>query len=62
MPAYNISERLIDLKEEMNELKANNLRYWAQSKHSSLEKSAHALRLDRLLLIKEKFADLKLAG
>jgi hypothetical protein len=50
------------LKEEMNELKANNLRYWAQSKHSSLEKSAHALRRDRLLLIKEKFSDLKRAG
>ena len=43
LPADNISERLVDLKEAMNKLKADNLRYWAKSHRTELEKAAHAL-------------------
>lgn len=58
LPTNNISERLVDLKAEMSELKINNLRYWAQSQRFDLDKSAHGLRQDRLLLIKQEFSDM----
>jgi hypothetical protein len=54
----NISGRRVDLKEEMNELKANNLRYEADNRHTQQEKAAHALRQDQLLLIKEELSNM----
>jgi hypothetical protein len=58
MPANNISERLVDLKEEMNVLKAKNLRYKAYNRHTQQEKAAHALRRDQLLLIKQELSNM----
>ena len=58
LPANNISKRLVDLKEEMNQLKTTSLRYWAKGRRTKLEKSAHALRKDRLLLIKEELLNM----
>jgi hypothetical protein len=58
MPADNISERFVDLKEEMNELKSKNLQYWAKSHRTELEKSAHALRQDQLLGIKQELSNM----
>lgn len=57
MPA-NISERLADLKEEMNELNSKNLRYWAKGRHTYLEKTAHAQRKEQLLMIKEELSNM----
>jgi hypothetical protein len=54
----NISERLVGLKEEMNELKAKNLQYWAKSHRSEREKAAHALRQDQLIAIKQKLSNM----
>ena len=56
LPVNNISERLVDLKEEMNELKTTNLRYWAKGHHTEPEKAAHALRQDQLLIIKQELS------
>jgi hypothetical protein len=58
MNTNGISERLAGLKEEMTVLKIGNLRYWAKSPHTELEKSAHAFRRDRLLVIKQEFSDM----
>lgn len=58
MPANNISERFVDLKEEMNELKSKNLQYWAKSHRTELERSAHALRQDQLLGLKQELSNM----
>jgi hypothetical protein len=58
MDANYISERLADMRQEMNDLKATNVRYWVKSSHTALDKSAHALRLGRLLGIKEALSDM----
>jgi len=58
LPVNNISERLVDLKEEMNELKATNLRYWAKGHHTELEKAAHAHRQEQLLDIKQELSNM----
>ena len=54
-----ISERLAGLREEMNELKTKNLQYWAKGQHTSLDRSAHALRQERLLMIKQELSEMK---
>jgi hypothetical protein len=53
-----VSQRLAGLKEEMAVIKVGNLRYWANSPHTELEKSAHAFRRDRLLVIKQEFSEM----
>jgi hypothetical protein len=58
LPPITIFERIAGLKEEMKELQAANLRYWAQSQRSPLDKTAHAFRHDRLLAIKEEFSEM----
>jgi hypothetical protein len=54
----NISEHLGGLREELNELKLKNLRYWAKGQHTALDKSAHALRQRQLLGIKQELSDM----
>ncbi len=46
------------LKEEMSDLKISNARYWSRKEHTTLDKSASALRQSRLLEIKRELADL----
>ena len=58
MDANYISERLADMRQEMNDLKAANARYWVKNPHTVLDKSAHALRQGRLLGIKEELSDM----
>ena len=58
LDANYISERLADMRQEMNDLKATNARYWVKSSHTALDKSAHALRQGRLLGIKEELSDM----
>jgi hypothetical protein len=53
-----ISERLASLKGEMSDLRVANARYWSRQGRTALDKSASALRLERLLQIKQELADL----
>jgi hypothetical protein len=54
-----LSECPPGLREEMDELKVSNLRYWAKGQHTALEKAAHALRQTRLRGIKQELSDMK---
>jgi hypothetical protein len=56
MDANYISERLSSLKNEMNDLRGTNARYWNRKVHTPLQKSASALRHDRLVEIKLELA------
>ena len=38
-----LSERLARMRQEMNDVKIINARYWVKSPHTALDKSAHAL-------------------
>jgi hypothetical protein len=58
LPVNSISERLVELKQEMNELKATNLRYWARGRHTDLDKAAHAQRQEQLLVIKQELSNM----
>ena len=58
MDANHISERLASMRQEMNDLRVINARYWVKSPHTVLDKSAHALRQGRLLGIKEELSDM----
>jgi len=58
MDANNISERLASMKREINDLKVINARYCVRSPHTALDKSAHALRRERLLGIKQELSDM----
>ena len=58
MDANHISERLASVRQEMNDLRVINARYWVKSPHTVLDKSAHALRRRRLLGIKEELSDM----
>jgi hypothetical protein len=58
MDANYISERLFSLKNEMSNLKVTNARYWVRKGHTPLQKSASALRHDRLVEIKLELADM----
>jgi hypothetical protein len=42
----------------MSDLGVNNIRLWAKSRHTVLDKSAHALRQERLLGIKQELSDM----
>jgi hypothetical protein len=52
MDANHISKRLASMRQEMSDLGTSNTRYWSKSSHTALEKSASALRHDRLVEIK----------
>ena len=56
--ANHISERLSSLRNEMSELRVTNALYLNRKGHAALEKSASALRRDRLVEIKLELADL----
>ena len=58
LDANYISERLSSLKNEMSDLRVTNARYWNRNGHTALQKSASALRHDRLEEIKLELADL----
>ena len=58
MDANHISERLASMRQEMNDLRVINARYWVKSPHTVLDKSARALRQGRLLGIKEELSDM----
>jgi hypothetical protein len=58
MDANYVSERLTSLKNEMSDIKVSNARYWNRMGHTALEKSASALRRDRLVEIKLELADM----
>jgi hypothetical protein len=59
MDANHISERLSSLKSEISDLKVSNARYWNRTGHTALEKSASALRRDRLVEIKLELSDMR---
>jgi hypothetical protein len=58
LDAHYISERLFSLKQELSDLKVINARYWSQSGHTALQKSARALHQEHLLHIKRELSDL----
>ena len=58
MDPNHISERLASLKNEMSDLRVANARYWNRKGHTSLQKSASALRHDRLVEIKLELLDM----
>src|SRR5256885_17242107 len=57
--ANHISERLANLKREMSDLRVANARYWSRKEHTALDKSASALRQQRLIQIKLELADMR---
>jgi hypothetical protein len=58
MDANYISERLSSLKNEMSDLRVTNAQYWNRKGHTTLQKSASALRHARLVQIKQELADM----
>ena len=58
MNANHILARLSSLKNEMSDLRVANARYCNRKGYTALEKSASALRRDRLVEIKLELADL----
>jgi hypothetical protein len=52
------SDRIAGLKAEIKEFRPANLRYWAQTQRSALDKTAHALRRARLLTIMEELGEM----
>src|SRR5439155_24213045 len=57
--ANHISERLASLKLEMSDLNIANAHYWSRKEHTALDKSASALRQQRLIQIKFELADMR---
>jgi hypothetical protein len=58
MDANYVSEHLSRLKKEMSDISGTNARYWNKQGHTSLQKSASALRHDRLVEIKLELSDM----
>jgi hypothetical protein len=56
MDAKHISKRLVSMRQEMSDLGISNARYWSKGSHTALDKSAHALRHERLLGIKQELS------
>jgi hypothetical protein len=54
MDANHISERLASMRQEMDDLRVINARYWVKSPHTALDKSAQG----RLLGIKQELSDM----
>src|SRR5437870_12585610 len=57
--ANHISERLASLKLEMSDLRVANARYSSRKEHTALDKSASALRQQRLIQIKLELSDMR---
>jgi hypothetical protein len=58
MDANNISERLASMRQQIDDVRVINARYWVKSPHTALDKSAYALRRGRLLGIKQELSDM----
>jgi hypothetical protein len=58
MDTNHISERLASMRQVMDEIRVINARYWVKSRHTTLDKSAHALREGRLLGIRQELSDM----
>jgi hypothetical protein len=58
MDAKYVSERVSSLKKEMSDISGTNARYWDRKGHTPLQKSASALRHDRLMEIKLELWDM----
>jgi hypothetical protein len=58
MDANHISGRLASIRQEISDLKVINARYWFKRQHTALDKSAQALRQERLLGIKRELSDM----
>ena len=58
MNTNQISERLITMRQVMNDVKIINARYWAKGQHTALDKSAHAFWQGQLLGIKQELAEM----
>jgi hypothetical protein len=56
--ANHISARIASMRQEMSDLRVINARHWAKIRHTGLDKSAHALRHERLLGIKHELSDM----
>ena len=56
--ANHISERLNSLRQEISDLRVTTARYWIRNQHTALDKSASALRQERLLQIKRELSDM----
>jgi hypothetical protein len=46
------------MRQEMNDVKIINARYWAKSPHTALDKSAHVFWQGQLLGIKQELAEM----
>jgi hypothetical protein len=46
------------MRQEMNDVKIINARYWAKSQHTELDKSAHAFWQGQLVGIKQELAEM----
>jgi hypothetical protein len=46
------------MRQEINDVKIINARYWAKSQHTALDKSAHTFWQGQLLGIKQELADM----
>jgi hypothetical protein len=58
MNTNQISERVVHMRREMNDVKIINARYWAKSQHTALDKSAHAFWQRQLLGIKQELSEM----
>jgi hypothetical protein len=58
MDANYISERLASMRQEISDLRSSSARYWAKAQQTALDKSAYALRQERLLGIKQELSDM----
>jgi hypothetical protein len=58
MDANYISTRLSSLKDEMSDLRITNILYRNRKDHIAIQKSASALRRDRLMVIKLELGDM----
>jgi hypothetical protein len=46
------------MRQEIRDLRVLSARYWTKNEHTSQDRSAQALRQDRLLQIKRELADM----
>jgi hypothetical protein len=58
MDANYVSQRLSSLKHEISDIRGMNAQYWNREGHTALQKSASALRHDRLVEIKLELSDM----
>jgi hypothetical protein len=53
-----IWERLASMRQQIDDVRVVNARYWVKSPRTALDKSAHALRQGRLLGIKQELSEM----